>query len=93
MWAFQSIQTKFVSPTNHRGARIKAVTSGGLSVTVSFDYELSDVERHFSAVKALFDKNPSLTWGNKFAIGSSVDGKGYVFTPVSCGDNFAHLEG
>ena len=92
MWAFQSIQTKFVSPTNHRGARIKATTSGGLSVTVSFDYELSDVERHFSAVRALLVKH-ELSWGVKYAIGSSVDGKGYVFTPVSCGDNFATLEG
>lgn len=92
MWAFQSIQTQFMSPTAHRGARIKAVTSGGLSVTVSFDYELSDAERHFSAVRALLVKH-NLSWGSKFAIGSSVDGKGYVFTPVSCGDNFATLEG
>lgn len=97
MNAYQSIQTKFIAPTNSRGARIKAYTASwgdmrGLSVTVPFDYELSNEARHWEAVKALIKKH-GLTWGREFAIGASVDGCGYVFVPVRSASDFAVLEG
>lgn len=92
MWSYQSIQTKFIPCSNTRGSRVKATTSSGLSATVSFDHGLRSEEAHWEAVKALLAKH-DLNWGDKFAIGSSIDGKGYVFVPVRCGDNFAILEG
>ena len=90
MNAYQSIQTKYLSPTNTRGARIKAITSMGLSVTIPLPYELSYEERHFEAVKALLVKH-GLDWGNQFAIGASIDGAGYVFVPVYRAEDMARV--
>jgi len=97
MKAYQSIQTKFIGPTNSRGARIKAYTASwgdmrGLSITVPFSYELREEERHWEAVKALISKH-DLKWGREFAIGASVDGRGYVFVPVRSSSDIAVLEG
>lgn len=79
-----AIHTKFIAPTNTRGARIKAYTANGMgfkgfTATVSYSYGDTNVQSHFEAVKALVEKN-DLDWtleGMRY--GDSADGKGYCF--------------
>ena len=79
-----AIYTKYINPTNTRGARIKAYTVGyggnkGFSATISIPHELSHEVRHFAAVKELVRKN-NLKWDlTDMRYGDSADGRGYVF--------------
>jgi hypothetical protein len=79
-----AIHTKYISPTNTRGARIKAYTTGygdlkGFTATISYPHEKSYHLCHFEAVKALVEKN-KLDWKlDGMRWGDSADGKGYVF--------------
>lgn len=66
----QAIETKYLGPTNHRGARIKATTAGGDSVTVSYDYASHDP--HGEAVKALLIKTG---WKGNMISGGSSNGR------------------
>jgi len=71
-----SITTKYLAPTNTRGARIKATTRDW-SATISYSYELNDVALHFEAVKELVIKH-SLDWDiSKMVYGGT--NSGYVF--------------
>ena len=56
-----AIQTKFIAPTNHRGARIKAYTWSGFSATISYPHASGIESSHFEAVKALVKKH-QLDW-------------------------------
>jgi hypothetical protein len=72
-----AIETKYLSPTNTRGSKIKAYTCNGHSVLVGYDHALSHEAVHFEAVKALVAKY-KLDWD----ISSMVYGgtkNGYVF--------------
>ena len=71
------IKTKYVKPTASKGSRIKAITEG-FSVTVPYDHSLSDVDLHYSAVKALVLKH-NLDWDIS-AMGYGSDNAGYYFT-------------
>jgi hypothetical protein len=51
----QAIQTKYLSPTNTRGARIKATCAAG-SITISYPHELSGQAVHRKAAEALVSK-------------------------------------
>ena len=51
----QAIQTKYLCPTNSRGARIKATCAAG-SITISYPYELSGQAVHRKAAEALVNK-------------------------------------
>lgn len=79
-----AIHTKFISPTNSRGSRIKAYTTGygnhkGFSVTIPFPHEYSSESSHFQAVKALVKKY-NLDWDlTDMRFGDSADGRGYSF--------------
>lgn len=79
-----AIHTKFISPTNIRGARIKAYTAGygdfkGFSAVISYPYELSGEKCHFEAVKALVKKH-NLDWNlENMRFGDSADGRGFSF--------------
>jgi len=80
-----AIHTKYVGPTNTKGARIKASCVRGrekLSVSVSFDYALGCEERHAQAVFALLAKfAPELAKDHKlYCCGSTMDNLGYVFS-------------
>lgn len=83
-----AIYTKFISPTNSRGARIKAYTASwgdrkGFEAMIPYPYELSGELCHFEAVKALVKKN-NLNWNLEgMRYGDSADGKGFCF----CFDN------
>jgi hypothetical protein len=78
-----AIHTKYISPTNTRGARIKAYTAAiggkGFAATIPYPYDLSYEAVHFKAVKALIEKH-NLDWDTTAMRWSdSADGKGYVF--------------
>ena len=51
-----AIQTKKLSATNTRGSRIKATLLGETSITVSYNYAISDVSNHRAAALALLAK-------------------------------------
>lgn len=79
-----AIHTKFLSPTNSRGARIKAYTASwgdrkGFEAVISYPYELSGELCHFEAVKALVKKH-NLDWNlEAMRYGDSSDGRGFCF--------------
>jgi len=74
----QAIQTKYLSPTNSRGARIKATCAAG-SITISYPYDLSGQACHRAAVDALlFD----LGWDKDTfppLLGGQLNNSDYVF--------------
>ena len=79
-----AIQTKKLSATNTRGARIKATLASEGSITVSYNYAISDVSNHREAANALlaklhvWDKAPNEQevnrWRWKLATGELSDG-------------------
>ncbi len=52
----QSIETKFIPATNHKCSRIKAASSGGLSVTLGWEDALNADQNHQRAAKTLILK-------------------------------------
>ena len=72
---FQSIQTRYLGPTNHRGARIVATTPGGHRLTRPWDYALSGENNDRLAAEALAAK---LGWPTIKAGGSTKDGYVWV---------------
>jgi len=88
----QAILTKYLAPTNSRGARIKASCERG-NITVSYPYEMRNSDSHVFAAKKLVEKfckqdeaegffpdgnNP---WAFPFASGQLPDGNYvHVFT-------------
>jgi hypothetical protein len=71
------IKTKYLSPTNTRGSRIKA-SANGFTVTISYDYALNDEAVHYKAVQALVAKH-NLDW-DITNMGYGSDNSGYYFT-------------
>lgn len=69
----QAIQTKFLSATNYKGARIKATAEAG-SIIIDYDYSLDCEDAHKLAAQALIKK---FNWGGDI-VGGSLAG-GYVF--------------
>ena len=65
----QAIETRYIGPTNHRGARIKATCDAG-SLTVPWDYSLGTCANHRKAASALLAK---LEWSGTYACGSVGD--------------------
>lgn len=51
----QTINTKFLGPTNYRGSRVKASCEAG-SIIVSWDYGLDSDENHMDAANQLREK-------------------------------------
>ena len=74
----QAITTKYVGPTDTKGARIKATTSeSGDSVTVNYDHARNTDENHLFAANKLKEK---LMWRGRMYQGSTKTG--YVFVIV-----------
>ena len=82
------ITTKFIGPTNYRGARIKASCQAG-SITIAYPYDESISDSHWMAAQELI-KKLGLNWGTEFTVGS--DNTGYYFIPRDS-FNVAILEG
>lgn len=72
----KAILTKYLGPTNYRGARIKAYDSDGNSATIPFPYELNTEGRHRKAAEALLDK---MGWEGNLAGGHTKEGMAFVF--------------
>jgi hypothetical protein len=78
----QAIVTKYFGATNHRGPRIKATASSGLSVTVPWDYDFNVEDNHVFAARKLAEK---LSWTDGTDFDDWVGGSlklGYVFVYV-----------
>lgn len=75
-----AIHTKYLSPTNSRGARIKAYSGDGRSVTIAYPYALSGVDvHHLAAVKFIQKHLTFVDSGSKLCYGDSADNKGFTF--------------
>jgi len=74
----QAIQTRYLGPTNTRGARIKAWAAAG-SVTISYPYELSGQAVHRKAAEELVNK---LGWNDAYyggLLGGQLESGDYAF--------------
>jgi hypothetical protein len=76
----QAIVTKFLGPTNFRGARVKATAQAG-SVTIGWDDALDTDANHTAAATALANKFGWLE-RNTMVGGASPDGCGNVYVLV-----------
>lgn len=65
----KAIQTKFIGPTETRGARVKAWVKGH-AATVSWDHGLEVVDNHASAARKLV---ASLEWDGRLVGGTLPD--------------------
>ena len=80
----QAITTKFIGPTNARGARVKAVCEAG-SITVNWDYAIGQDGNHDAAAKALAVK---LGWDGAWFGGSMAAGNCYVWSATGVDESF-----
>jgi hypothetical protein len=74
----QVIQTRFLCPTNTKGARIKATAAAG-TVTIGYPHELSGQACHRKAAEALAEK---FGWvGGKYGplVGGQLANGDYAF--------------
>lgn len=71
----QAITTRYLSPTNTRGARIKARAAAG-AVIVDWDHSLDVELNHWAAAKALAIK---FSWALTIWIGGQAYDGTYVF--------------
>ena len=71
----QAITTKFIGPTNSLGARIKATSGGGHTLTVPYAYE----EGHRSHAVAAIQLARKLGWEGTLIEGSTKEGMVFVY--------------
>lgn len=75
----QAIETKFLGPTNTKGARIKASAQAGTKI-IPFDHGAGTDGAHDRAAIALITR---LGWWGVWARGSKADGTGNVYVCIS----------
>lgn len=72
---FQTIQTKWISPTNFKGTRISAKSASGIKIVRGYDYSLNISDNHAKVAQELQEK---LNWTGKnygnLIGGQNVDG-------------------
>lgn len=72
----QTITTKYLGPTDHRGSRYKATHTGGYtSVTLNADHSMNAEANHVEAALALAEK---LGWEGYYTGGHTQDGMVFV---------------
>lgn len=76
------VRTRYLGPTNSRGARVKATTASGLAVTVSWDHALNSTENHEAAFRAMLAKSGNAVAGVVYANGGFDDG--FAFMAPTC---------
>jgi hypothetical protein len=79
----QSIQTKYIGPTNTRGSRVSATSASGHRIVIGWDYALDTDENHKAAAAALARK---LGWDGGWHAGATPSGCVFV---LADGDMFA----
>ena len=72
---YKMIETKYIGPSNTRGSRIKAFDANGNSLTIGYPHELSGVECHYLAARALADK---MNWQGEIKGGWTKNGCAFV---------------
>lgn len=77
----QTIQSKYLNPTDTKGARIKATNECGMSNTVDFNYGVETKAAHIEAINALRVKLGD-KWMAPMVVGSC--NAGYI--AVFCND-------
>ena len=78
-----AILTKYLGPTDHRGARIKAWSVSKLSVTIPYPHELSGEACHRAALAAWLMKHRSTDdWMRRAEWVAGETTEGYAFVPV-----------
>jgi hypothetical protein len=75
MSRYQAIRTYYYPPTNHRGAKCKAVSASGLYLTTPWDENKTIEDNHISAARALACK---YSWNGSYVMGG-LDKRGFVF--------------
>lgn len=72
-------ETKFIAPTNFRGARVKATNiTSGKSVTIPWDHDKDSGENHEKAARKVLALSEGwIVTGELIACGTK---KGYIFT-------------
>ncbi len=71
----QAIETKYIGPTNFRGARVKARAQAG-SITIPWDDALDVDANHDAAARAFAEK---YGWQGSWYGGAKADGTGNVY--------------
>lgn len=72
----QTIITKYLGPTNHKGSRIVARNSGnGKRITLSYNHALSSDQNHMEAARALKDR---LGWTDDLLGGHTEPGMVWI---------------
>ena len=72
----KTITTKYLSATNTKGSRIKAISEVN-SITIPYDYSLSNGDVYWKAAEALCHK---LGWTGSMVEGGLDNGYVYVFS-------------
>ena len=81
----QYIQTKYLSPTNTMGGRVKAkASSASKSITISYDHSLDCEQAHAKAAMMLANL---LDWKGEYAAGGNDSG--YVFAFIGSSNTYA----
>ena len=78
------VSTKYLCPTDSRGARVKATTSGGSTVTLPWDYAADELANHGNAAAAAVMKYLSTVTADRVTLVGGVgksDGQ-YSFAVV-----------
>jgi len=72
-WSYRSIQTAYLSPTNHRGARVRAWGAGDRrrGITLAWDYALDSDQNMVAAVAAMISH---MGWHGAWTLGGSESG-------------------
>lgn len=73
----KAITTKFMSVTNTKGARIKAMDEDGNSLMIGYSYEYRGERAHWEAAKAMCEK---MGWHRELIAGGIKGGYVFVFT-------------
>lgn len=77
---YQAIETKYLSPTNHRPARIAAVAGGDRRVVIPYDHALNVEQNHAAAARVVATR---LGWRGSWSGGSTRDGFCFVLTSTA----------
>lgn len=78
-YSLATIVTTYLSPTSHRGSRIRVKSNFGVK-TYSYPHSLSGADAHVFVLKEYL-AHFNCDWGPSFAIGSEEDK--YTFTPIN----------
>ena len=72
-WSYRSIQTAYLPPTNHRGARVRAWAGDDRKrgLTLAWDYACNPDENHTAAVAAMISR---MGWHGAWTLGGSEPG-------------------